>query len=93
MFRKDLIVLLRGNPLSLKAVADALEMTPRDVEDDLKHLIKSLKHSDYRLHVTPARCRKCGFEFGLEKLRKPGRCPRCHQSWIHEPLLEVEPRG
>ena len=93
MFRKDLIVLLRGNPLSLKAVADALEMTPRDVEDDVKHLIKSLKHSDYQLHVTPARCRKCRFEFGPEKLRKPGRCPRCHQSWIREPLLEIEPRG
>ncbi|MDJ0957244.1 MAG: hypothetical protein QNI91_10315 [Arenicellales bacterium] len=92
MFRKDLIGLLQGNPLGLKDIAEVLEMTPRDVEDDLKHLIKSLKHSNYHLRVTPARCRKCGFRFKEQKLHKPSKCPRCHQSWIREPLLEIEKR-
>ena len=92
MFRKDLIALLQGNPLGLKDIAEVLEMTPRDVEDDIKHLIKSLKHSDYQLRVTPARCRKCGFRFKQEKLHKPGKCPRCRESWIREPLLEIEKR-
>ena len=93
MFRKDLITLLQDNPLSLKDIAVLLEMTPRDVEDDLRHLIKTLKHSEYRLRVIPAQCRKCGFVFDREKLHKPGKCPQCHETWIQEPLLEIEKRG
>jgi hypothetical protein len=87
-----LITLLQDNPLGLKDVAHLLEMTPNDVEDDLKHLIKSLKHSEYRLQITPAHRRKCGFVFQKEKLHKPGKCPRCHETWIQEPLLEIEKR-
>lgn len=93
MFRKDLITLLQGNPLGLKDIADLLEMTPRDVEDDVRHLIKSLKHSQYRLNITPAQCRKCAFVFQREKLHKPGKCPQCHASWIREPLLEIKKRS
>ena len=92
MFRKDLITMLQGNPLGLKEIADTLEITTRDVEQDLRHLVKSLRHSDYALQVTPARCRKCDFEFSKDKLRKPGRCPRCRQSWIREPLVEITKR-
>ncbi len=93
MFRKELINLLQDNPLSLKDIANLMEMTPRDVEDDLRHLIKSLKHSEYRLHITPAQCRKCGFVFDKEKLHKPGKCPKCHETWIQDPLLEIEKKG
>ena len=93
MFRKGLITLLEDNPLSLKDIAVLLEMTPRDVEDDLRHLIKSLRHSEYRLCITPAHCRKCGFTFQKEKLHKPGKCPHCHETWIQEPLLEIEKRN
>ncbi len=93
MFRKDLISLLQDSPLGLKDTAKLLEMRPREVEDDLKHLMKSLKHSKYRLHVIPARCRKCGFKFQQDKLHKPGKCPRCHGTWIQEPLLEIKERS
>lgn len=72
MFRKDLITLLQDNPLGLKDIAHFLEMTPRDVEDDLRHLIKSLKHSEYHLHITPAHCRNCGFVFQKENFTNPG---------------------
>lgn len=92
MFRKDLIKLLQANPLGLKDIADIMETTPRDVEQDIRHLVRSLKHSDYALQVIPARCRKCGFEFSKDKLRKPGRCPRCRRSWIREPLVEISKR-
>ncbi len=90
MFRKEMVTLLQDNPLSLKDIAKLFEMTPSDVEDDIRHLIKSLTHSEYRLSITPARCRKCGFVFEKEKLHKPGKCPRCHETWIQEPLLEIE---
>lgn len=89
MFRKGLITMLLHQPMGLAAIASALDIPPRDVEEDLHHLQKSLKRSDYRLVVHPAVCRKCGFTFSKEKLHKPGKCPHCHESWIQEPLLEV----
>ena len=89
MFRKGLITLLRDNPMGLAEIARLMEMTQKDLEDDLRHLMKSLKHSEYQLIITPAKCRKCGFRFNKEKLHKPGKCPECHGTWISEPLLEV----
>ena len=73
-------------------MADLLERADV-IEDDLRHLIKSLRHSEYRLRITPAHCRKCGFTFQKEKLHKPGKCPHCHETWIQEPLLEIEKRN
>ncbi len=89
MFRKGLITLLLDNPMSLVDIARSLVMPPKDIEDDLRHLVRSLKHSEYRLVIMPAHCRKCGFQFHKDKLHKPGKCPHCHETWIQEPLLEV----
>lgn len=61
MFRKELIPLLKNHPMGLYDIAQLLETSQGDAEDDLRHLIKSLKHSDYRLIITPAYCRKCWF--------------------------------
>ncbi len=89
MYRKALIQLLLDNPMSLADIAQTMEVTPKDVEDDLHHLQKSLKRSEYKLLIHPAECRKCGFKFKKDKLHKPGKCPHCHETWIQEPLLEV----
>lgn len=90
MFRKDLIDILTNRPLSLRELALMLEESPRDVEDALQHLRKSLRHTPYRMHIQPARCNKCGFVFHRDKLHKPGKCPRCHGTWISEPLIRIE---
>lgn len=89
MFRKDLIDLLAGNFMSAREIARMARVSPRDVEDDLRHLIKSLKHSERKLEVRPARCRKCGMEFGRDKLHKPSRCPQCKSTWIEEPRVRI----
>ena len=89
MFRKGLITMLQGHPMGLAEIAHALDIPQRDVEDDLHHLQKSLKHEEYRLVIHPATCRNCGFHFRTDKLHKPGKCPQCHGTWIQEPLLEV----
>ena len=89
MYRKALIQLLLDNPMSLADIAQTMEVTPKDVEDDLHHLQKGLKRSEYKLLIHPAECRKCGFKFKKDKLHKPGKCPHCHETWIQEPLLEV----
>ena len=89
-FRKELLELLRAQPMSLAELARLLDASPKQVEDDLRHLVRSLKHEKSRLVVTPARCRHCGFHFQKDKLHKPGKCPQCHGTWIQEPLLEIK---
>ena len=42
MLRKDLIELLRNGSMDLVGIARALVISQKDVEDDLRHLIKSL---------------------------------------------------
>jgi predicted Zn-ribbon and HTH transcriptional regulator len=93
MFRKGLVNTLLDTPMTINDIAHLMDISPRDAEQDVRHLARSLKRSQYRLHVRPASCRKCGFEFGTDKLRKPGKCPRCHATWIREPLLEVTTAG
>lgn len=90
MFRKDLIPLLQDRPLTVGEIAALVDEHPRDVAADLEHLFKSLRNEPYRVVIIPAQCRKCGFEFHRDKLRKPGRCPRCKQSRIDEARVMIE---
>lgn len=93
MFRKDLIELLFHHPMGLYDIAKPLGIDPKDVEDDIRHLARTLKRSsEYRLVVHPATCHKCGFIFSSEHLHKPGKCPHCRETWIVEPRVEVEER-
>jgi len=89
MFRKDLIPLLLDNPLSVPQIARLVGEGPKDVASDLQHLLKSLKHTDYVAAVTPAKCKKCGFEFGTDKLSKPSKCPECQSTWLAEAKIEI----
>ncbi len=90
MFRKDLLELLRTAPRSVADLAVQLKLKPRDVEDDLRHLLRSVQHIGYRITITPARCQHCGFIFHADKLHKPGKCPRCWRTWISSPLIHID---
>jgi predicted Zn-ribbon and HTH transcriptional regulator len=92
MFRKDLIEMLQVRPITLYELLLLREAEPRDLEDDLHHVFRSLRSSLLCPVIEPARCRKCGFRFHPEKLHKPGKCPRCRGTWISEPLIGVEER-
>jgi len=90
MFRRDLIDILKARPVSLRELALLLDERPRDLEDDLEHLFRSLRRGPLRPVITPASCRKCGFPFDAHKLHKPGKCPRCKGPWFSEPLISLE---
>jgi len=92
MYRKALIDLLLNRPTRLYDIARPLQLHVKDVEDDLIHLKKTLKHEPYRLLIHPAQCRRCGFVFSTEDLHKPGTCPECKGTWISQPLFEIVPR-
>ncbi len=90
MFRKDLIELLLGNPMTVSQIARAVDESPGRIADDLGHLFRSLRHTEYKPVVDPARCRACGFEFSAEKATKPSKCPQCHSTWVFEPKIRIE---
>jgi len=93
VFRKDLIDILRARPISLRELALLLDSKPRDLEDDLQHLFRSLRREPLSPVILPAECRKCGFRFDVHKLHKPSKCPRCKGTWISEPLISLERKG
>jgi hypothetical protein len=74
----------------VSALAWELGLTRRDVEDDLRHLIRSARAAGHCIVIEPARCKSCGFTFSDEKLSKPGKCPECRSTWLYEPLIRIE---
>jgi predicted Zn-ribbon and HTH transcriptional regulator len=89
MFRKHLLELLSEEPRSVSRVARELGLSRGDVEDDLRHMIRSARAAGHRVEILPARCRSCDFTFGEERLAKPGRCPSCKASRIFEAQISV----
>jgi transcriptional regulator len=89
--RRDLVRLLTVEPRSLSAIARELGLKRGDVEDDLRHAIRSAVAAGHRVDVLPARCRTCGFTFGGDKLSKPGKCPACRGTRLYEPQIRILP--
>lgn len=89
--RRHLLEVLSVEPRSVSSLARALGLTRADMEDHLRHMIRSARAGGRDVVVVPARCRACGFTFGEDKLAKPGRCPECRGSRIFEAQIRVEP--
>jgi len=88
-FRRHLIDLLTNEPRSISSLARELGMTRADIEDDLRHLLRSARARGDTVEIAPARCKSCGFVFGDEKLVKPGKCPACRGTRIYEPMIRI----
>ena len=89
-FRKSLIDVLATQPRSVSSIARELGLKRGDVEDDLRHAIRSARASGRRVLIEPARCRSCGFTFGEDKLSKPSRCPNCRSERLLEAQIRIE---
>jgi predicted Zn-ribbon and HTH transcriptional regulator len=89
-FRRDLLKLLSEQPRSASSLARELGLSRRDIEDDLRHLIRSARASGHRIVIEPARCRSCGFTFNEEKLVKPGKCPACRGTRLYEAQIRID---
>ena len=88
--RRDLIELLSAGPRSASSLARELGLRRGDVEDDLRHALRSATASGHRIVVIPARCKDCGFVFDEERLTKPSRCPSCKGSRLFEPQIRLD---
>jgi predicted Zn-ribbon and HTH transcriptional regulator len=88
--RKRLREVLSEQPRSVSSLARELGMRRQDVEDELRHAMRSAEAAGGRIAIEPARCRACGFVFADDKLAKPGRCPSCKGSRLYEAQVRVE---
>jgi predicted Zn-ribbon and HTH transcriptional regulator len=89
--RRHLIDLLSHEPRSASSIARELGVTRGDVEDDLRHALRSARAAGHQVEVIPARCKQCDFVFGEEKLSKPSRCPVCKATRLYEPMFRIRP--
>ena len=87
--RRQLIELLSHEPRSASSLARELGLRRGDVEEDLRHAVRSAIGAGHLIEVVPARCKDCGFLFGPDRLSKPGRCPSCKGSRLFEPLIRL----
>ena len=76
-------------PRTVSWLARELGMRRGDVEEELRHAIRSARAAGERVVIEPAKCRQCGFLFDAEKLSKPGKCPACRGTRIFEPLVSI----
>ena len=90
MFRRHLIDLLSYEPRSISSLARELGTRRSDVEDDLRHAIRSARAQGHQIRVIPARCKSCDFMFDENKLSKPSRCPACKGTRLFEPMLQID---
>jgi predicted Zn-ribbon and HTH transcriptional regulator len=88
-FRRQLIELLSHEPRSVSSLARELGLNRREVEEDLRHALRSAQAAGYRVEVLPARCKSCGFLFDTGKLTKPSRCPACKGTRLFEPMIRA----
>jgi len=87
--RKELLERMAGTPRSVSSLARELGLKRGDVEDDLRHALRTAEAAGYQVEILPARCRSCGFTFDTRKLSKPGKCPQCRGTRIFEAQISL----
>jgi len=89
VFRRQLIELLTNEPRTASSLAREMGLRRNEVEEDLRHALRSATAAGHRLEIIPARCKDCGFTFAADRLAKPGRCPSCKGSRLFEALIRI----
>ncbi len=89
--RQEIMDNIRGRTLSAKDISVLVRIPEKEVCGHLEHIRMSMGRGGHELLVTPAQCRKCGFEFKKrDRLTKPGKCPVCRSEAIEEPLFSIK---
>jgi hypothetical protein len=76
-------------PRTVSSLARELGLRRQDMEEDLRHAIRSARAAGDDVRVEPARCKGCGFVFDAGRLTKPSKCPECRGTRIFEPLVSI----
>lgn len=89
--RQQITVLLQREALSALEISQAVRIAEKDVYRHLVHIQKSVAGQGRQLSVTACACLACGFTFKeRRRLTRPGRCPRCRQTRISQPVFSIQ---
>ena len=90
--RQEIVDLLREREWTFDDLRFELRTSVRQLEDDLRHVERSLHRGAGKLRVTAARCEECDFLFRRREPRhfhRPSRCPECRGERIAEARLRI----
>lgn len=87
--RRQLRDVLSTTPRTVSWLAREMGLRRGEVEEDLRHAIRTARAAGERVDLEPARCKTCGFVFDTDRLTKPGKCPECRGTRIFEPLISI----
>lgn len=90
--RQRIVEILRREDQGFEELRRLLEVPARVLEDDLRHVERSLRRGPVRLRVDPPRCIDCGFVFrdrAPQRFQPPGRCPHCRGERISDPRFRI----
>ena len=65
-------------------------LTVKVLEEDLRHIERSVRTGGQRLIIRSACCEACDFVFKSTAFHPPGRCPSCRDRRISGPWLRIE---
>ena len=85
--RHELASLISGSEITAKELSPLVGVSEKEVYTHLEHIRRSFGS---RFVVSPATCRRCGYEFkGRTRLTKPSRCPKCKHESIEEAAFSI----
>jgi len=90
--RQRITALLREGEWGFDALRRELELPVHVLEEDLRHIDRSVRVDGERLRVEPARCPECGFVLRGRTGRNfhpPSRCPQCRNERLLGPFLRI----
>lgn len=88
--RQRLAEALREEAATPGELADRLDATPDGVVRHVRHVARSLSHTDEELLARPPACRDCGFDGFEDPASLPSRCPECRSERLAEPAFRIE---
>jgi predicted Zn-ribbon and HTH transcriptional regulator len=88
--RQALYETLRHGEHDALALSAQVGLSEKQVAEHLLHLERSLRRSQERLRVVPARCVACGFVFRKrDRLTRPSACPVCGEKRIEAQRFSI----
>jgi hypothetical protein len=87
--RQEIVERLTGSEWEFDELRRDLGLTVKVLEEDLRHIERSVRAGGQRLAMNPARCEACNFVFKSSALHPPGRCPSCRERRIAGPWFRI----
>ena len=88
--RQQIVEILTRDEWGFEELRRELALTVKVLEEDLRHIDRSVRAAGQRLIVTSARCEACEFSFKSTAFHPPGRCPSCRNRRISGPWFRID---